>query len=127
MRIVRRMSPIIQKKTTTDRKSQIISFMNNSCHVLNQFGVWVYNNHLMYSLEGRKKKTRFDVGDKVICTQNNDVIIYHPSLDKDEDEDSVSRHIMFSNVEIVTEGNYVEPENLRLTPGKERLINGNFL
>ena len=60
-----------------DEKSQIISFMNNSCHVLNQFGVWVYNNHLMYSLDGRKKKTRFDVGDKVICTQNNDVIIYH--------------------------------------------------
>ena len=54
-------------------------------------------------------------------------IIYLLSLDKNADEDPVSRHIMFSNVEIVTDGNYVEPENLRLTPGKERLINGNVL
>ena len=30
----------------------------------------------MYDLEQRKKKVRFDVGDKVIVTKNNDVIIY---------------------------------------------------
>jgi hypothetical protein len=47
-------------------------------------------------------------------------------LEKDANEQPVSRHIMFSNVEIVTDGKYVEPENLRLTPGKERLMNGNL-
>ena len=67
--------------------------MNSSCHVLNQFGCFVYNRHLMFSLEGRKKKTDFEVGDKVICTKNNDVPIYTEYLEENSAENPESRHI----------------------------------
>ena len=96
--------------------------MNSSCHVLNQFGCFVYNRHLMFSLEGRKKNTNFEVGDKVICTKNNDVPIYTEYLE----ENSESRPIKFTQPEVVTDGKYVEPENLRLVQGTERLMNGNL-
>ena len=121
-----------------DETSQIISFLNNECNVLNQFGCFVYNRHLVWGGEGRKARKQFHVGDKIICTKNSDIPIYvdekekgggkekEGGPEKGEKEGGQDRPKDDLKVTISTDGRYEEPPNLNLKTKNERLMNGNL-
>ena len=104
-----------------DEKSQIISFLNNECNSLNQFGCFVYNRHLVWSNERRMRK-QFHVGDKIICTKNADVPVYVHEA-RGEGEQAARDEL---RVTIATDGKHEEPEDLNLRSKNERLMNGNL-
>ena len=86
-----------QYKLENDEKSQIISFTNDECTILNQFGCLVYGNHSMWEEGGgRKTKKQFLVGDKIMCTKNSDVSIY-------ENEELKTERLMNGNVYMIRE------------------------
>eukprot|EP00092_Neocalanus_flemingeri_P026030 GFUD01028215.1.p1 GENE.GFUD01028215.1~~GFUD01028215.1.p1 ORF type:complete len:1265 (+),score=407.13 GFUD01028215.1:55-3849(+) len=111
-----------------DEKSQIISFLNNECTVLNQFGCFVYNKHLVWEGDGRKMRKQFHVGDKIICTKNSDIPIY---VDEKEEKDEKAGEENGNKTKaleytVATDGKYEEPPNLNLKSKNERLMNGNL-
>ena len=118
-----------QYKVVDDEKSQIISFLNNECTVLNQFGCFVYNKHLVWEGDGRKMRKQFHVGDKIICTKNSDVPIYvedekEENVEKaEEDKSNKTKALEYT---VATDGNYEEPPGLNLKTKNERLMNGNL-
>ena len=104
-----------------DENSQIISFLNNECNALNQFGCFVYNHHLVWGDgEGRRMRKQFHVGDKIICTKNSDIPIFVDDKESGESAEDALK------VTISTDGKYVEPESLNLKTKNERLMNGNL-
>ena len=127
-----------------DESSQIISFLNNECNVLNQFGCFVYNRHLVWGGEGRKARKQFHVGDKIICTKNSDIPVYvdekekgggreegggkekEGGQEKGEKEGGQDMPKDDLKVTISTDGRYEEPPNLNLKTKNERLMNGNL-
>ena len=42
--------PVIRFGIEDDEKSQIISFLNNECNALNQFGCFVYNRFSVWDI-----------------------------------------------------------------------------
>ena len=110
-----------------DEKSQIISFLNNECAVLNQFGCFVYNKHLVWNGDGRRMKKQFSVGDKIICTKNSDVPLYVPKDRREKIDEEASLAVSKGlNITSETDGIYCEPEDLDLQTKTERLMNGNL-
>ena len=67
-------------------------------------------------------KPQFDIGDKVIVTKNNDVIIFE--VDSEDVTENKSTQANLTNDGVVTANDFVEPENLRLYSSKCRLMNG---
>ena len=125
-----------------DEKSQIISFLNNECNALNQFGCFVYNRffitkknscgntliiailrHNVWGGEGQKMRKQFHVGDKIICTKNSDIQIY---IDQGAGEGTEEDSHDDLKVTIDSDGKYEEPANLALKTKTERLMNGNL-
>ena len=107
--------------------------------MLNQFGCFVYNHHLVWGGEGRKARKQFHVGDKIICTKNSDIPIYVDEKEKgggqdkekeggheEEKERGQDRPKDDLKVTISTDGRYEEPPNLNLKTKNERLMNGNL-
>jgi len=120
-------------KIDNDEKSQMICFLNRECNALNQYGCFVYNNHLMWNNEGRRTKKQFEIGDKVMCTKNADIPIYVPEDEetetgKNEDMDGKETKEKFINLSQAgceeTDGFYQEPPDLKLKTKNERLMNG---
>jgi len=122
-----------QYKIVDDEKSQIISFLNNECTVLNQYGCFVYNKHLVWEGDGRKMRKQFHVGDKIICTKNSDVQIFVPEKSDDgdksgeekSDEDKANKTKALEYT-VETDGKWEEPPELNLKATSERLMNGNL-
>ena len=109
-------------KIDNDESSQIITFLNRECSTLNEFGCWVYNNHLMFDPEERKRKRKFEIGDKVMVTKNADIPVYVPA-EEEEDVQKVEEKEEFTSLNEAGSA-WQDPDSLKLKTKNERLMNG---
>ena len=111
-------------KLEDDEKSHVIAFLNKECAEINQFGCFIYNKHLTWDQRHNRVFKNFQIGDKVICTKNNDVPVIVPkkeSENADDDDENIGLKYTSS-----TDGKFEEDPNIKLKMSSERLMNGNL-